>query len=75
MSSMCPMKVEDIDDNTVLIKRPDILGLKMEGIAPYGAYGKFIVDKRENIIKVWALDVSKDDPDYIIVNGLSFYDL
>ena len=71
MAKMHPMKVKK-DDNIIEIFRPDMLGCKVEGLAPYGAYAKIIVDKKKEVLNVWTLVIDKEEPDFRIVNGINF---
>lgn len=68
---MYPMQVKKSDDEIEII-RPDMLGCKVEGLAPYGAYAKIIVDKKKEVLNVWTLVADKEEPDFRIVNGINF---
>ena len=66
-----PVSISDKGDE-IIIQRPDMLGCQIDGIHPYGSYGKFIIDKKDSIIKVWTLVADKEHPDYIITGALTF---
>ena len=70
INKMHPMKITKRDDE-IEIFRPDMLGCDIDGFHPYGSYGKLIIDKKEEIIKVWTLVIDKEQPDYIVANGIS----
>lgn len=69
VNKMHPMKINKGDEE-IEILRPDMLGCEVDGLHPYGSYGKLIIEKKDAIIKVWTLVVDKEHPDYIITGGL-----
>lgn len=69
MATIYPISKMIQDDKLILI-RPDMSGCKVEGLAPYGSYAKIIIDKSKDAMYIWNIDPTRPEADKMIVNGI-----